>query len=76
MNLRKSINMASMLKTPVLGVVENMRTMVLPTLRQRNRLVRRRQHSTAHSAWACPLLASLPWRKDLAQFPARSDGPS
>jgi Mrp family chromosome partitioning ATPase len=66
MIVRKSINMASMLKTPVLGVVENMRTMVCPHCGSEIALF---DDGTQNGAqrMGLPLLASLPWRKELAQ---------
>jgi len=66
MIVRESINMASMLKTPVLGVVENMRTMVCPHCGSEVALF---DDGTQNGAqrMGLPLLASLPWRKDLAQ---------
>lgn len=66
MIVRKSVNMASMLKTPVLGVVENMRTMVCPHCGNEVTLF---DDGTQNGAqrMGLPLLASLPWRKELAQ---------
>jgi Mrp family chromosome partitioning ATPase len=66
MIVRKSVNMASMLKTPVLGVVENMRTMVCPHCGNEVALF---DDGTQNGAqrMGLPLLASLPWRKELAQ---------
>jgi len=66
MIVRKSINMASMLKTPVLGVVENMRTMVCPHCGTEVSLFDDGSQNGAQRM-GLPLLASLPWRKDLAQ---------
>jgi len=65
MIVRKSINMASMLKAPVLGVVENMRTMVCPHCGNEVALF---DDGTQNGAqrMGLPLLVSLPWRKELA----------
>jgi len=66
MIVRKSINMAGMLKTPVLGVVENMRTMVCPHCGTETALFDDGSQNGAQRM-GLPLLASLPWRKELAQ---------
>ncbi|NLH88978.1 MAG: Mrp/NBP35 family ATP-binding protein [Treponema sp.] len=66
MIVRKSVNMASMLKTPVLGVVENMRTMVCPHCGAEIALFDDGSQNGA-KRMELPLLASLPWRKELAQ---------
>jgi Mrp family chromosome partitioning ATPase len=66
MIVRKSVNMASMLKTPVLGVVENMRTMVCPHCGNEVTLFDDGTQKGAQRM-GLPLLASLPWRKELAQ---------
>ncbi len=66
MIVRKSVNMASMLKAPVLGVVENMRTMVCPHCGKEVALFDDGSQNGA-KRMGLPLLASLPWRKELAQ---------
>ena len=66
MIVRKSINMAGMLKTPVLGVVENMRTMVCPHCGTEVALFDDGSQNGAQRM-GLPMLASLPWRKELAQ---------
>ena len=66
MIVRKSINMAEMLKTPVLGVVENMRTMICPHCGTEIPLFDDGSQNGAQRM-GLPLLASLPWRKELAQ---------
>jgi len=65
MIVRKSIRMASMLKTPVLGVVENMRSMVCPHCGETVTLFDDGSEST--SRMEVPLLGRLPWRKEFAQ---------
>lgn len=65
MIVRKSIRMASMLKTPVLGVVENMRTMVCPHCGEEVKLFDDGSNGTARMG--LPVLARLPWRKEFAQ---------
>lgn len=66
MIVRKSINMASMLKAPVLGVVENMRTMICPHCGTEIALFDDGSQQGAQRM-GLPILASLPWRKELAQ---------
>jgi len=66
MIVRKSINMASMLKAPVLGVVENMRTMICPHCGTEVALFDDGSQQGAQRM-GLPILASLPWRKELAQ---------
>lgn len=65
MIVRKQINMATMLKAPVLGVVENMRTMICPHCGQETALFD--DGSDARKSLGLPILASLPWRKEVAQ---------
>lgn len=65
MIVRKSIRMASMLKTPVLGVVENMRSMVCPHCGEEVTLFDDGSQST--STMEVPVLGRLPWRKEFAQ---------
>lgn len=66
MIVRKSVRMAEMLKTPVLGVVENMRSLVCPKCGEEIQLF---DDGAARSAerLGLPLIASLPWRREVAQ---------
>ncbi len=66
MIVRKSVRMAEMLKTPVLGVVENMRTLICPKCGEDIQLF---DDGNARSAdrLELPLIASLPWRREVAQ---------
>jgi len=66
MIVRKSVRMAEMLKTPVLGVVENMRTLICPKCGEEIQLF---DDGNARSAKSLelPLIASLPWRREVAQ---------
>ena len=66
MIVRKQINMARMLKAPVLGIVENMRTIVCPHCGEETPLF---DDGSADDIgrMGLPLLASLPWRKEIAQ---------
>ncbi|OQB96952.1 MAG: antiporter inner membrane protein [Spirochaetes bacterium ADurb.Bin110] len=66
MIVHKSINMASMLKAPVLGVVENMRTMICPHCGTEVALFDDGSQNGAQRM-GLPILARLPWRKELAQ---------
>jgi Mrp family chromosome partitioning ATPase/predicted Fe-Mo cluster-binding NifX family protein len=68
MIVTKSVRMASMLKTPVIGLVENMRTMVCPECGEEVQLFD--GGASGHSRLGLPLLASLPWRKEVAQAPS------
>lgn len=65
MIVRKQINMATLLKAPVLGMVENMRTMVCPHCGEVVPLFD--DGSDAQKSLGLPLLASIPWRRDVAQ---------
>lgn len=65
MIVRKQINMASMLKAPVIGFVENMRTLVCPKCGEVIKLFD--DGSDAQKALGLPILASLPWRQEVAQ---------
>jgi Mrp family chromosome partitioning ATPase len=78
MIVRKSIRMATMLKAPVLGFVENMRTMVCPSCGEEIRLFddggddggsggASGEARGVASRLGIPLLAELPWRKEVAQ---------
>jgi Mrp family chromosome partitioning ATPase len=65
MIVRKQVNMAKMLKAPILGVVENMRTIVCPHCGETTSLFD--DGSDARSTLGLPVFASLPWRKEVAQ---------
>jgi ATP-binding protein involved in chromosome partitioning len=66
MIVRKSIRMAEALKTPVLGVVENMRALICPKCGEEILLF---DDGNARSAdrLGLPLIASMPWRREVAQ---------
>jgi ATP-binding protein involved in chromosome partitioning len=66
MIVRKSIRMAEALKTPVLGVVENMRALICPKCGEQILLF---DDGNARSAdrLGLPLIVSLPWRREIAQ---------
>jgi ATP-binding protein involved in chromosome partitioning len=66
MIVKKSINMAAMLNTPVLGIVENMRSMVCPECGKTIALFDDGGDSSAKRL-GIPLLASFPWRKEIIQ---------
>lgn len=66
MIVTKSIKMATMLKVPVLGIVENMRTMICPSCGEEVKLFDD-GGSAGAKRFGLPLLASLPWRKEIAQ---------
>ena len=66
MIVTKSIKMATMLKVPVLGIVENMRTMICPSCGEETKLFD--DGGTAGAMrFGLPLIASLPWRREVAQ---------
>lgn len=66
MIVRKSVRMAEMLKTPVLGVVENMRSMICPKCGEEMSLFDDGEGRSAQ-ALGLPLITSMPWRKEVAQ---------
>jgi ATP-binding protein involved in chromosome partitioning len=66
MIVTKSIKMAAMLKTPVIGLVGNMRTMICPACGEEVKLFDD-GCSSGNTRLGLPLLASLPWRKEVAQ---------
>jgi len=66
MIVMKSVKMASMLEAPVLGIVENMRTMICPSCGEIVSLFDDGGDGGAKRL-GIPLLASLPWRKEVAQ---------
>ncbi|MEN6364490.1 MAG: P-loop NTPase [Rectinema sp.] len=70
MIVHKMVRMAAMLKTPVLGVVRNMATMVCPHCGESIDLFAdggAGLPGSGHSGAELPLLADLPWRRELAQ---------
>ncbi len=66
MIVTKSIKMATMMKAPVLGIIENMRTMVCPSCGEEVTLFDDGS-SNGGNRLGLPLIASLPWRKEVAQ---------
>lgn len=66
MIVRKAIRMAGMLNTPVLGVVENMRTMICPDCGKEIALFDD-GGASGGKRLGVPLLASLPWRAEVAR---------
>jgi Mrp family chromosome partitioning ATPase len=66
MIVMKSVKMAAMLKAPVLGLVENMNTMVCPSCGEEIRLFDD-GGDAGGTRLGLPLIASLPWRKEVAQ---------
>lgn len=66
MIVSKSVNMAAMLKAPVLGLVENMRTMVCPHCGEETALFDDGR-SAKGGRLDLPLIARLPWRREVAQ---------
>lgn len=67
MIVAKSVKMAGMVDAPVLGVVENMGSMVCPSCGAEHKLFDSLDGSTIEKALGLPVLASLPWRKEIAQ---------
>jgi Mrp family chromosome partitioning ATPase len=66
MIVKKAVRMAAMMKAPVLGLVENMRTMVCPKCGEEIALFDDGSDPQA-AKLGLPILASFPWRKELAQ---------
>jgi predicted Fe-Mo cluster-binding NifX family protein len=66
MIVAKSVNMAKMLKAPVVGIVENMRTMVCPGCGEEVSLFDDGSDGN-RARLGLPVIASLPWRKEVAQ---------
>jgi len=66
MIVRKSVRMAQMLDTPVLGVVENMRSLFCPNCGKEIMLFDDGNGRSAERL-GLPLVASLPWRREVAQ---------
>ena len=67
MIVAKSVKMAGMVNAPVLGVVENMGSMVCPSCGAEHKLFDSLDGSTIEKALGLPLLARFPWRKEVAQ---------
>jgi ATP-binding protein involved in chromosome partitioning len=66
MIVRKSIRMAGTLDTPVLGVVENMRSLICPKCGEEIALFDDGK-GRSEERLGLPLVVSLPWRKEVAQ---------
>lgn len=66
MIVAKSIKMAGMVDAPVLGVVENMGSMVCPACGVEHSLFESLDDITIEKALGLPLLARFPWRKEIA----------
>ncbi len=66
MIVKKSVRMAGMLSAPVLGIVENMRHMVCPECGKKVALFDDGGEESGKRL-GLPLLASLPWRREVAQ---------
>lgn len=66
MIVTKAIKMATMMKVPILGIVENMRTMICPSCGEEVKLFVD-EGPAGGNRFGLPLLASLPWRKEVAQ---------
>lgn len=66
MIVKKSVNMAGMLRVPVLGIVENMRSMICPECGKEVPLFDGGGQDSGKRL-GLPLIASLPWRREVAQ---------
>jgi ATP-binding protein involved in chromosome partitioning len=66
MIVRKSVRMAEMLEAPVLGVVENMRSLICPKCGEEIVLFDDGKGQAAERL-GLPLIASMPWRREIAQ---------
>lgn len=66
MIVAKSVKMAAMVDAPVLGVVENMGSIVCPSCGAEHPLFESLEGSTIKEALGLPVLASLPWRREIA----------
>jgi len=66
MIVRKSVRMAEMLKTPILGVVENMRSLICPKCGEEIVLFDDGKGKSAVRL-GLPLITSMPWRREVAQ---------
>lgn len=68
MIVTKSVKMAAMLKAPVIGLVENMRTLVCPSCGEVIKLFDDGSSAAdSQRSLGLPVIASLPWRKEVAQ---------
>lgn len=67
MIVSKSVKMAAMVEAPVLGVVENMGTMICPSCGAEHPLFDSLNGVTIEKALGIPKLASFPWSKEVAQ---------
>ncbi|HAE22482.1 MAG TPA: ATPase [Spirochaetaceae bacterium] len=67
MIVSKAVRMAGMVNAPVLGVVETMGSMSCPHCGETIDLFESLDGTTIQEALGIPLLASLPWRKEIAQ---------
>jgi Mrp family chromosome partitioning ATPase len=67
MIVAKAVRMAGMVSAPVLGVVETMGSMSCPHCGQTIGLFESLDGKTIQDALGIPLLASFPWRKEIAQ---------
>jgi ATP-binding protein involved in chromosome partitioning len=66
MIVAKSVKMAAMLEAPVLGMVENMRSLICPDCGKTIKLFDDGKDDSAKRL-GLPLISSLPWRKEVAQ---------
>jgi ATP-binding protein involved in chromosome partitioning len=66
MIVRKSVRMAEMLEAPVLGVVENMRSLICPECGEEIVLFDDGKGQAA-ARLGLPLIASMTWRREIAQ---------
>jgi len=64
MIVRKSIRMAEALKTPVLGVIENMRSLICPKCGD---VIELFDDGKSEDRFGLPIVVSIPWRKEVAQ---------
>jgi Mrp family chromosome partitioning ATPase len=69
MIVRKSVHMAEALKTPILGVIENMRSLICPKCGETIELFDD-GNGKSEDRLGLPLVVSLPWRKEVAQAAA------
>jgi len=69
MIVRKSVRMAEQLNAPILGVVENMRSLICPKCGEEIALFDDGEGDSGTRV-GLPLIASLPWRKEIAHASA------